>query len=73
MKNGGKIKGKHFEKARAKAEEANATCYEELIKREVSGCFDWSMFDGEPPIFNGSTGTQSLIQMLGKTQNWLLS
>ena len=73
VKNGGKIKGKHFEKARAKAEEANATCYEELIKREVSGCFDWSMFDGEPPIFNGSTGTQSLIQMLGKTQNWLLS
>ena len=71
MKNGGKIEGEHFEKTSGKAETENASCYGELIKREVAGCFDWSVFDGEPIIFNGSTGTQNLIQMLGETQDWL--
>ena len=71
VKNGGKIDGEHFEKTCGKAETENASCYGELIKREVAGCFDWSVFDGEPIIFNGSTGTQNLIQMLGETQDWL--
>lgn len=73
VKNGGEIEGKHFEKSRLKAEIENTSCYEELIKREVSGCFDWSVFDGEPMIFDGSTGTQNLIQMLGETRDWLIS
>ena len=69
VKNGGEIKGEHFRKG----------CPEdigyvgEMIKANVSGCFDWSIFDGEPVAFDRSSGTQILIGMLGQQNDWILS
>ena len=69
VKNGGEIKGEHFRKG----------CHEdigyvgEMIKANVSGCFDWSIFDGEPMVFDRSSGTQMLIGMLGQQNDWILS
>lgn len=67
VKNGGKITGEHFRKSRPKE-----TGYiEKMVKDNVSGCFDWSIFDGEPMVFDKSSGTQMLIGMLGQQNNWI--
>lgn len=69
VKNGGEIKGEHFRKS----------CPEdigyvgEMIKANVSGCFDWSIFDGEPMVFDRASGTQMLIGMLSHQNDWILS
>ena len=68
-KNGGKIEGKHFQKN----QEDNSSLIKEVTRREVSGCFDWSIFDGEPLIFDRNSGTQELIRMLGEQNNRILS
>jgi len=69
VKNGGKIEGRHFRKSEAQ----DTSCYKRMIEREVSGCFDWSIFDGEPLIFDKSSGTQQLMHILGETNNWIMS
>lgn len=69
VKNGGEIKGEHFRE----------DCPDdigyvgEMIKANVSGCFDWSVFDGEPMVFDKSSGTQMLIGILGQQNDWILS
>lgn len=69
VKNGGEIKGEHFRKSYSK----DIGYVEEMIKANVSGCFDWSIFDGEPMVFDRSSGTQVVIGMLGRQNNWILS
>lgn len=69
VKNGGKIKGEHFRK-----DCPEDTGYVgEMIKNNVSGCFDWSIFDEEPMVFDKSSGTQILLEMYGQQNDWIFS
>ena len=38
---------------------------EEYIAEAVNGSFDWSIFEHQPPIFDGNSGTQRLLSTIG--------
>lgn len=38
---------------------------EEYLAEAVSGCFDWSIFEHQRPIFDGNSGTQRLLSAIG--------
>ena len=46
---------------------------EEMIREYLEKAVDWSIFEAEPPIFDGASGTQYLIHEIGKYRNALLN
>lgn len=62
--NGGKITGEMFVK---KTEGTTYSKYvDEYLNEYFSKRLDWSIFDGEPTIFDGASGTQILMKNYGK-------
>lgn len=68
--NGGKLTGNDIK-------QGASSCYseyaDEFIKKYVEEKSDWSVFDGEPMVFDKSSGTQMMIGILGQQNDWILS
>lgn len=68
--NGGKLTGNDMK-------QGTSNCYseyaDEFIKKYVEEKSDWSVFGGEPMVFDKSSGTQMLIGILGQQNDWILS
>lgn len=61
VKNGGQITGKDFQRM-----EAMSSSIGEEAKENLRNKLDWSIFDGEPWIFDRKSGTQILLHAIGK-------
>lgn len=61
--NGGKLSGKDMKPK--KRQERYSEYAERYIKEEIEGAFDWSLFEGEMPVMDGSSGTQILMNAYG--------
>ncbi|MGI6766414.1 MAG: ISLre2 family transposase [Lentihominibacter sp.] len=70
VKNGGKITAEDFKKGQKQTYSEYA---EQFIKEAITGAVDWTVFEGEPPVFDGASGTQILIQGFGTVRNTLWS
>ena len=46
---------------------------DKVIKENMSGATDWSIFEPETPIFNGTKGTQMLISAYGSMKDHLIN
>lgn len=62
-KNGGMITGNDFKPKREK--ERYSDYADRLIREYTNSSIDWSIFEIEQPIFNGSYGTQEAVHMMG--------
>lgn len=60
--NGGKLSGKELKK---KVAESYSEYAERFISERIEGATDWSIFEIDKPIMNGSFGTQALIRAYG--------
>lgn len=70
VKNGGEITASDFKKTQD--HQSDYSDYADRIVQEgMSGAIDWSVFDGESPIFDGASGTQILMERYGSTHNHL--
>lgn len=72
IKNGGRITNKDFKRNR----ECNVSYKEyadKVIKENITGAIDWSIFEPEAPIFNGASGTQVLISNYGSIKAHLIN
>lgn len=69
--NGNEIDAKDF-----KEHEQNERYYEyadRFIRENIDGCFDWSIFEGKPHVFDKASGTQLLIDSYGTDHGVLMS
>lgn len=62
--NGRKIEAEDFKQEGEK--EGYIAYADKLIQESIAGAFDWSIFNGEPLVFDGASGTQILIKAYGK-------
>lgn len=70
VKNGGEITGKELKTGK---DTRYADYADEIISEAMEGAIDWSMFEGEPNIMDGASGTRILIQKYGRMHNTLLN
>ena len=68
MKNGGRITADEF-KPGSDDKESYSDYARRVLDEAVAERMDWSIFDKEPPILNGASATQSLIQGMGSLKN----
>lgn len=68
VKNGGKIKGRDFQKSMSESYKEYA---ERMLEESLQGAFDWSLFEPQQQVFDGASGTQTLIQGMGSLKNTL--
>ncbi|MDO5097005.1 MAG: hypothetical protein Q4D65_10605, partial [Peptostreptococcaceae bacterium] len=61
VKNGGQITGKDFQRM-----ESMSSSIGEEAKENLQNKLDWSIFDGEPWIFDRKSGTQILLHAIAK-------
>lgn len=66
VKNGGKITAEDFKQ---KSQHTYCEYADKVIEEAMSGAIDWTVFDGEPFVFDGNSGTQRLIHGIGMTKN----
>lgn len=69
-KNGGNISAEDFKKTQ---EDTYSEYADKVIEGAMSGAMDWSLFNREPFIFNGASGTQTIIRGIGSIKNTLWS
>ena len=67
-KNGGRISAADF---KDKKKETYSEYADRIIDEAMSGKNDWSIFDGEPLVFDRASGTQTLLHGIGTTRNTL--
>lgn len=67
-KNGGRIVADAF---KDKKEERYSEYADRIINEAISGKKDWSIFDGEPLVFDRASGTQMLLHEISTTRNTL--
>ena len=72
VKNGGIITKEVFDSEGAGAE-SYSEYVEEMPREYLNKAVDWSLFEAEPPIYDGASGTQHLIHELGKYRNVLFN
>ena len=72
VKNGGIITKEVFDSEGAGAE-SYSEYVEEMTREYLNKAVDWSLFEAEPPIYDGASGTQHLIHELGKHRNVLFN
>ena len=65
-KNGGRISAADF---KDKKKETYSEYADRIIDEAMSGKNDWSIFDGEPLVFDRASGTQTLLHGIGTTRN----
>ena len=73
VKNGGKITKKIFEEKDPDTDESYREYADRMLKEYLSETTDWSIFEAEPPVFDGAKGTQILIKGIGQCRNWILN
>ena len=71
-KNGGQIKKDHFREIDDRRERYSEYA-DRLIDEHIKGAVDFSIFEPEMPIFNGSSGTQINIHGIGMIRNTLIN
>lgn len=62
------LNGRWVTEADVRRPKTQASCaeYAETWRSNaLSGAYDWSIFDGLPPVFDGASGTQQLLKKLG--------
>lgn len=72
LKNGGRITNGDF-KRNQKSNVSYKEYADKVIKENMSGATDWSIFEPETPIFNGTKGTQMLISAYGSMRDHLIN
>ena len=72
IKNGGRITNKDFKRNR-KSNVSYKEYADKVIKENMTGAIDWSIFEPEAPIFNGASGTQVLISTYGSMRDHLIN
>mgnify|MGYP000578594342 CR=1 FL=1 len=72
IKNGGRITNKDFKRNR-KSNVSYKEYADKVIKENITGAIDWSIFEPEVPIFNGASGTQVLISTYGSMRDHLIN
>ena len=72
LKNGGKITGKDLRQTEP-ARESYREYADKIIQEHLKGTIDWSIFEPKEPVFDGGSGTQTLINGYGSTRNHLLN
>ena len=72
IKNGGEITSKDFKK-NLKTDVRYKEYADKIIKENMIGAIDWSIFEKESPIFNGASGTQVLITGYGSIKDHLIN
>lgn len=73
-KNGGKINAKDFKEGRNQEENETYCEYaDKIINESIKGAIDWSIFDGEPLVIDGTSGIQIAIHGIGRMRNTLWS
>lgn len=72
IKNGGRITNKDFKRNR-KSNVSYKEYADKIIKENITGAIDWSIFEPEAPIFNGASGTQVLISTYGSMRDHLIN
>lgn len=70
LKNGGKLRKEHFRK-KSEDKERYSEYADRFIDEYVKGAVDFSMFEAESPILDGSSGTQIAIRGIGQMRNHL--
>lgn len=70
IKNGGEIEASDFKR---KQDDTYNEYADEILKEAISGATDWTIFDGEPFVFDRASGTQTLLHGIGTTKNILWS
>lgn len=69
-KNGGNISAEDFKKTQ---EDTYSEYADKVIEEVMSEAMDWSLFNRESFIFNGASGTQTIIRGIGSIKNTLWS
>lgn len=82
IKNGGELEGKEFrhreadeekEKAKERERAAKRETYvqyaERMLKEATEGAYDWSVFEKPRAVFDGASGTQTLLRAIGQARN----
>lgn len=72
IKNGGRITNKDFKRNR-KSYVSYKEYADKVIKENITGAIDWSIFEPKAPIFNGASGTQMLISTYGSMRDHLIN
>lgn len=62
VKNGGEITANDFKMGQ---DQTYSKYADKVIEEAMTGAIDWSIFDGEPFIFDGASGTQNRIHRMG--------
>lgn len=62
VKNGGEITANDFQ---GRQDQTYSEYADKVIEEAMTGAIDWSIFDGEPFIFDGASGTQNRIHGMG--------
>ena len=68
VKNGGQITGKDFQRMKPTSDSIG-----EEAKENLRNKLDWSIFDGEPWIFDRGSATQILLHAIGKEREYKIS
>ena len=66
IKNGGEIIADDF---KTEQDQTYSDYADEIINQAMSESKDWTIFDGEPFVFDGTSGTQILIHDIGTLRN----
>ena len=66
IKNGGEIIADDF---KTEQDQTYSDYADEIINQAMSESKDWTIFDGEPFVFDGTSGTQILIHDIGTLKN----
>ena len=64
---------KIFEEKDPDTDESYREYADRMLKEYLSETADWSIFEAEPPVFDGAKGTQILIKGIGQSRNWILN
>ena len=72
VKNGGSITGADFKRGKEGECERYGRYAELLLEQCLGGGLDWSLFEGEPFIMDGASGTQQLLQLYGRVDSSLI-
>lgn len=72
LKNGGKLTKEAFRQGPSERPERYSEYADRLIEEHLWGAEDFSIFETEPAIMDGASGTQQLIKRYGRAQNTLL-
>lgn len=70
VKNGGEITGRDL---KTDKDTRYADYADEIISEAMAGAIDWSIFEREPNIMDGASGTRILIQKYGSLHNTLIN